>query len=174
MTRWHFLVVPSLMLLLSGCTLAEPQRRVMIEPMPPTSETMRDCPVKDLVHDGTLPSPTQPTVLAPEDRIFDETVSDFIAAIGSYQFRAHPPNLAIGIPSEVEARALLTPNYSADLTTLEEARTPLTLDQKNPDVTFGHLETTIRGRRATQKVVYCLHQGGNSTQVFHLQHMGVG
>jgi len=134
---------------------------------------MRDCPVKELVHDGTLPLPTQAIVLAPEDRIFDETVSDFIGALGAYQFLAHPPDPAIGSPSEAEARALLTPRYSATLTTLEDARTPMTLDRNSPEVTFDHLETTIWGRRATQNVVYCLHQGGNWTQVFHLEHVGV-
>ncbi len=131
---------------------------------PPPAVFSPDCPIVDATPDASE-----------ADRIFHDVAFAFVADVYSrhviLQSGARdvaPSDQVQAARYEDHARSLLTHEYNAWLSKVEQARLPLHSGSSHTDFRIDSLSTDIRNGQATQKVVYCVGDRTVWTQVFHL------
>ncbi len=140
-------------------------------PEPAPAVYSPDCPIVDAAPDADA------TPDASEAHgIFHEAPFAFIADVYSRHVVLHSGGNDVATRDEAQAaqyeahaRSLLTDEYKARLSKLEDARLPLHSGSSHTDFSADSLSTDIRDGQATQKIVYCVGDGSIWTQVFHLE-----
>ncbi len=153
-----------ILIVLSALTCASCGLYRQPPPEPSPAVFSPDCPIVDATPDASE-----------ADRVFHDIVFAFVADVYSrhvvLQSGARdvaPSDQVQAARYEDHARSLLTHEYNARLSKVEQARLPLHSGSSHTDFRIDSLSTDIGNGRATQKVVYCVGDRTVWTQVFHL------